>query len=255
MSDQNISHIKYAQPFSFSAGNHGVLLIHGFTGSPAHMRPIGEKLHQSGFTVEGIRLLGHGTTLMDMKDISWKQWVEQVEEAYLKLKEKCDCVSVAGLSMGGVLALALSEKYPVTAVITYSAPTEVKNPFAKWAKKLSKVYPKVKSRPPKERALELKAEYDIGYEGFPTQSVGELLKLINHTKENLNKVVSPLLVFQSHGDKTISKTSGEEILNGVSSLSKKLVWLNEVPHVITISKEEENIARQTIVFLRANEIS
>ena len=48
------------KPFDFPEGNHGVLLIHGFTGSPGHMRPLGEKLREAGFAVRGILLPGHG---------------------------------------------------------------------------------------------------------------------------------------------------------------------------------------------------
>ena len=34
------------QPFHLKGDDHGVLLLHGFTGSAAHMRPLGELLHQ-----------------------------------------------------------------------------------------------------------------------------------------------------------------------------------------------------------------
>ena len=49
-----------AQPFFFPEGEHAVLLMHGFTGSPAHMRKLGEALHARGFAVRGILLPGHG---------------------------------------------------------------------------------------------------------------------------------------------------------------------------------------------------
>ena len=40
----------------------GVLLSHGFTGSPVSMRPWGEHLAAAGYAVEVPRLPGHGTT-------------------------------------------------------------------------------------------------------------------------------------------------------------------------------------------------
>lgn len=255
MKYKNISNIEHAQPFYFKSGDHAVLLIHGFTGSVSHMRLIGEQLHKSGFTVKGINLLGHGSTLVNMKKISWQLWLEQVENEYIALKNAYKYVSVGGLSMGGVLTLALAEKHGVTAAITYSAPLEIRNPYAKWASPLSKIYPVIKWRTPKERAEVLPPEYDWGYEGFPTSSVGELLGLIAHTKENLKNISSPVLVFQSHGDETISKSSADMIINGVSSKVKEAVWLEEVPHVITISKAYEQISKQTIDFISAQEKS
>ena len=55
-----------AQPFFFPEGEHAVLLMHGFTGSPAHMRKLGEALHARGFAVRGILLPGHGGVPEDM---------------------------------------------------------------------------------------------------------------------------------------------------------------------------------------------
>ena len=253
MNYNHIDQIENAQPFYFEGGDHGVLLIHGFTGSVAHMRPIGEGLNKAGFTVEGVNLLGQGTVLTDMKNIPWQKWTAQVEAAYLKLKKKCTKVSVAGLSMGGVLSLELAERQKPCKVITYSAPMDVKNPFAKWAKAAGKIYPITKWRTPKERARQLPVEFDIGYEGFPTQSVGELLGLINHTKANLAKVTAGLLVFQSHDDQSISADSGQQILQGVSSKEKELFWLEGIPHVITISKKMDTILEKTISFLSKDE--
>ena len=88
-----------AQPFFFRGGEHGVLLIHGFTGSIAHMRPLGDALHQLGYTVKGINLPGHGTKSEDMRDVDWRNWIAACKEAYLSLREECSHVSIAGLSM------------------------------------------------------------------------------------------------------------------------------------------------------------
>ena len=65
-----------AQPFDFAGDRHGVLLIHGFTGSAGHMRLIGEHLREQGFTVKGINLPGHGTSIEDMAHYGWQQWLQ-----------------------------------------------------------------------------------------------------------------------------------------------------------------------------------
>jgi carboxylesterase len=44
-----------AEPFSFPGGDVGCLLVHGFTGNPSSMRPMGEYLSGQGFTVVGPR--------------------------------------------------------------------------------------------------------------------------------------------------------------------------------------------------------
>ena len=63
---------KYAKEFYFKGNNTGVLLIHGFTGTPYEMRFLGEFLRDKGCTVRGILLKGHGTTLKDMRRCSYR---------------------------------------------------------------------------------------------------------------------------------------------------------------------------------------
>lgn len=52
--------------FFFDGGPLGVLLIHGFTGAPPEMRPMGEYLAAKGYTVSGPRLAGHAITWQQM---------------------------------------------------------------------------------------------------------------------------------------------------------------------------------------------
>ena len=51
--------IKTAEPFYFPGNSTGCLLIHGFTGTPKEMRPLGDFLADKGYSVLGIRLSGH----------------------------------------------------------------------------------------------------------------------------------------------------------------------------------------------------
>lgn len=52
-----------AEPFVHDGSPEvGVLLCHGFTSTPATMRPWGEYLAEAGFTVRCPRLPGHGTS-------------------------------------------------------------------------------------------------------------------------------------------------------------------------------------------------
>jgi carboxylesterase len=48
--------IKTTEPFFFPGNDTGCLLIHGFTGAPTEMRPLGEFLAGKGYTVLGVRL-------------------------------------------------------------------------------------------------------------------------------------------------------------------------------------------------------
>lgn len=48
--------IKGAEPFFLPGSHKGVLLVHGFTGSPSEMILLGNDLYKRGYTVLGVRL-------------------------------------------------------------------------------------------------------------------------------------------------------------------------------------------------------
>ena len=79
-----------AEPFAFPGGDGpdgrtGVLLVHGFTGTPMSMRPWGEHLAAAGFAVRCPLLPGHGTRWQDCNESTHGQWTTAVEDAFDEL--------------------------------------------------------------------------------------------------------------------------------------------------------------------------
>jgi carboxylesterase len=88
-----------------------VLLLHGFTGSPWEVRPLGESLAARGYHVLGPLLPGHGTTPEAMLYVTYVDWEHEAERALHQLKG-FERVYVAGLSMGALLGLLLAARFP-----------------------------------------------------------------------------------------------------------------------------------------------
>ena len=239
-----------AQPFDFPEGEHGVLLIHGFTGSPAHMRKLGEELHRRGFAVRGILLPGHGTRPEDMRTVSWQDWLLTARQAAREMADQYPFFTAAGLSMGGVLALLLAEERELTACVSLAAPMETRNRFRHLALFGSVFHPMVHKRPKSGLALRVDPAYDVGYRSFPTKSTHDLNVLMGKARRHLSLIHCPMLAVQSHGDETISADSLDTILGGVSSEVKARLWLDEAPHVCTIAPEYLQIAEAMERFLR-----
>lgn len=239
-----------AEPFEYSQGDHGILLIHGFTGSPAHMRRLGEEMYRRGFGVRGILLPGHGTKPEDMRSVSWQDWLLAVRQAAGEMAAQYRYFSVAGLSMGGVLALMLAQERDLTACVSISAPMETKNRFRHLALAGSVFCPMVHKRPKSGLALRVDPEYDVGYRAFPTKSTHDLSVLMGKARRHLSLIRCPLLAVQSHGDETISADSLDIIIHGISSKTKAQLWLDKAPHVCTIAPEYPQIADAMERFLR-----
>ena len=100
-----------AEPFRHEGGEVGVLLCHGFTGSPQSLRPWAEYLAEHGLTVSLPLLPGHGTRWEDLQITGWQDWYAEVDRELRALRERCAQVFVFGLSMGGALALRLAAKH------------------------------------------------------------------------------------------------------------------------------------------------
>ncbi len=236
MQPHDTSHFEHdcCKPFLHMGGDKGVLLIHGFTGSVAHMRPLGDALAQRGYTVMGINLPGHATTERDMAQTGWKQWLAASRDAFFKLRQSCAIVTVAGLSMGGVLSLLLAEECLPDACITLSAPLKTQNRWIGLAGVGAPFHPRVAWEPQQERQ-QLNAAYDYGYSGFPTAKAADLHRLIGMARKDLHNVVCPVLAVQSTGDATIWPGSADAVIAGVSSEKKQKLVLKDVPHVCTLS--------------------
>ncbi|MBR1586254.1 MAG: alpha/beta fold hydrolase [Clostridia bacterium] len=241
-----------ARPFDFPAGEHGVLLIHGLTGTPAHMRLLGEGLRDRGFAVRGICLPGHGETPQAMAGFAWQDWLLAAREAARDMAGRYPRFSVCGLSMGGLLALLLAQEGIATACVTIAAPMKTVNKLRPLAPVIAPICPVIPKRVDPARAT-LNGEYDVGYEVTPTASYRHLSVLMRRARQHLALIHCPVLAIQSHGDQVVTADSPDIILNGVSSAVKARLWLDQAPHVCTISPEYPKIVEAMAEFLKKSE--
>ena len=233
---------EVCRPFEHKGNDCGVLLIHGFTGSCAHMRPLAEDLAARGYTVRTINLPGHASTEADMARSDWQQWLHAAKEAAHQMMQEVRVFTVAGLSMGGVLALLIAQQMKVDACVTISAPTAVKNPALPFAGIAAPFCPRIAWGTATDRHVWIDREYDFGYSGFPTARGADLYRLIKMANRNLFNIHCPILAVQSDGDETIRKGSADRILESVSSKVRRKLWLNGMPHVVTLTPEMPRIA-------------
>lgn len=82
-----------------------VLLIHGFPGTPAELRPLANIIHGSGLTVEVPLLPGFGNQIETLPIRSYGEWISSVRGSLANLQSSHDRVVVIGFSMGAALAI------------------------------------------------------------------------------------------------------------------------------------------------------
>lgn len=93
------------ETFRWPAGDQAALLLHGFPGTPAEMRPLATVLRDAGWTVHGLMLPGLGADIASLENRQCQDWVNAANHAMAELKRTHSQVILVGYSVGGALAL------------------------------------------------------------------------------------------------------------------------------------------------------
>jgi len=237
------------EPFSFvGERDEGVLLIHGFTGSTTSIREWGEAIARAGYHVEAPRLSGHGTCWQDVNRFRAEDWLLDVEDAYHVLKSRAKTISVAGLSMGGLLALAMAETHPeIRSIILVNHALEFfPNPLLPFVGVLRFFLPSV---PAISSDIKDPNTHETAYDRTPVNGVYEVRRLQKMVLSRLQAITQPLLLFKSREDHVLPETNVEATISRVSSQVKEVIWLTNSYHVATQDYDKTIIFEKSIAFL------
>ncbi len=234
----------------------GVILSHGFTGTPDSVRSVARALGKAGFTVSAPLLAGHGTTPENCAQTNWHDWYESIEEAYQQLQKSCSKIFVAGLSLGSLLTLKLSIDHPqaITAAACLATPLYLKP----WTAKL---LPVIENSPikffwkyQKKLGVDIKDPNAKGnfwnYDRMPLSCIYSLVDLQKVVRDDLAKIHTPLLLIHSRHDSTAPYDSMNQVARQVSSTITETVTLENSYHVITLDYEKEWVAQKVTDFFR-----
>jgi len=238
-----------AEPWSADGDGTGVLVIHGFTGSPASVRPWAAELAAQGWTVRVPRLPGHGTRWQDMNLTTWQDWYAEVDAALADLRARCDHVFVMGLSMGGTLTLRLAEQHGAEiagiVLVNPSVHTERIDRFA-----LPLVQRFVASFPGISNDIAKPGQDEVAYDRLPLKAAYSLSQLWSVTKAGIASITQPVLLFRSLNDHVVEPSNAAYILANVSSADVTEVVLPDSYHVATLDHDAPLIVRDSIAFVR-----
>jgi len=110
-------HAPEHRSFLWEGARPAALLVHGFPGTPAEMRPLGEALQRAGWTVQGLLLPGFGPGIRTLVERRWEEWYAAVSQALAALRSRHGPVLLAGYSLGGAIALSVAADQPPDGLI------------------------------------------------------------------------------------------------------------------------------------------
>lgn len=247
------------EPFFFSGGARAVLCVHGFTGSPYEVRPLGEALYAAGFTVLGIRLPGHESPkeLSQTPAHHWKEAVVQAVEQLEKTPGVKGPIGLAGLSMGGALSLltasALKERIAAVAALAtpaYLAPGLERTIRAFQRARLDwllRFVPKLAGSDIGDKAAR---KENPTLPSTPVRATYQLCDLLEEVRGALPQVSQPLFLAHGVKDRTVPYSNIDFIAQRVASKEVELLRFPRSQHVITLDVDREAVASAVVRFFQ-----
>ena len=238
-----------AEPIDLPGGHIGVLLSHGFTGTPQSIRPWAEHLAAAGVTVAVPLLPGHGTTWQQLNSTRFADWYAAVEHSFDDLRGRCESVFVMGLSMGGTLALRLAEQRAdqVAGVVVVNASLASERKDAALLPLLSKV---IASLPGIASDIKKPGVTELAYDRLPLKAALSLRQAWPVVRRDLPRISCPVLAYRSETDHVVEPVSGRELLRGCGHAQECV--LHDSFHVATLDNDAPTIFAGSLDFVRAH---
>lgn len=237
-----------AEPMRHDGSETGVLVCHGFTGSPQSVRPWADHLAAKGLTVSLPLLPGHGTRWEDLAVTEWQDWYATVDRELRTLTGHCEQVFVCGLSMGGALALRLAAQHGdavsgvavVNPAVTFPRLPGYALPLGRFLVRSAKGIASDIAKP---------GATEVGYERVPTRAAYSARDLFRRVRGELPQVTQPLLVMHSRTDHVVPPSDSALVLSEVSSDDVTETVLEDSYHVATLDHDAERVFADSYGFI------
>lgn len=231
-------------------GHIGVVLVHGFTGSPAAMRPWAHFLNANGYTVRVPLLPGHGTKPEDLNEVNWQQWPEKVKAEVGELRKTCSQIFIAGLSMGGGTTLNVAAEMgdELAGIILVNPMIHVRAVTPGIAFAISRV---IKFGNSVGNDIKRPGVTEYSYDKLPYRGIYQLLTMLKLTRAALPSIKVPLQLFHSVDDHTLPVSNTDIVMREIGSTNKSRIELVNSFHVATLDYDNELIFANSVTFIES----
>src|SRR3712207_4265861 len=228
-------------------GKRAVLVLHGFGDSPHSVRYLVEHFCALGYAVRAPLFPGHGRRLADFARARAEEWAEfaRAELNAMRTRYGDQNVALVGLSMGGALAATAAAKIPDLPVLVLIAPYLAMPARLRWLARLHWLIgpfaPYVRGRGERSIHDPVESAASIAY-GVVTPRLGyELLRVVEHARQELPRVTAPTLVIASRLDNRIGPDDSQRAFYLLGCAERRIEFVENTGHVITVDFQRERV--------------
>jgi len=228
-SDVQLLHEITQQP---EDADKAMLLIHGFSSSPAVFRAMIKPLVDKGYAIYCPVLPGHGTQITDFAQCHYQQWLDCVEKAFNQLQQRYAKIDVLGLSLGGLLAYRLAQKqsvnhlYLLAPALGFPYPERLALLVLKLARLLG-----IKNFKAMGGKIKMGDLSELTYKKLPITAIINLFELLAETEKT--PINCPIDLFIGKYDTVVSNSKAIKMLDAKTTIHR----LENSAHVLPLDGE------------------
>ncbi len=232
---------ELAQPYYVESRNNPtnslVILIHGFGASATETRPLASYLQNYGYDCAGVLLNGHGSNPRNLMSVNWNDWFLDIKQTFHKYSSSYDNIFIGGVSLGGSLSLYSATKMDFTGVFTINALYK----FSLFQRLILPILSclKITLKRSEERIKWYEENNLFSYPVDVLPAAYQVSKFLKCLHRKMVDIDKPTLIIQSKTDKTISPLSGDWIYSDLKTNKKKLVYIPEGDHILTVDPNRD----------------
>ncbi len=236
----------------------GILLCHGYLAAPEEMRPLGEFLHDAGYTVYGARLQGFGTGPEQLLDVTWEDWLLSFNRAYAILRSSCSKIILGGFSAGALLVLlnAARKRGAIESIFCIDTPLILMDRRAclltpaalSWNRLMRNMHIPATVD---ELIVNDSETPDINYPVNYMSGVRELCNLMSACRERLSDVEAPCLIIHGSDDPVADPQSAEVVYDNIGSAIKHRIYIEADYHNLVQKEGREIIFQDVLSFIQS----
>ena len=224
-----------------------LLLLHGFSSSPAVYRELIPKLNQYDAIFCPV-LPGHGDSIDAFAIATAEKWVSAAETATSDILKNYPTLDVMGLSLGGLLACHLSTRFPLHHLYLLAPALYLKGNVT-WMLRLAHLlyalgFPMIRNR---AGDMHSSSSGELTYRKLPIKTIISILTYIQ--KYAWQAPHCPVDVFLGKYDRVVDSAKVEALFKGGAGTT--IHWLANSAHVLPLDGDRDFIAKVVSAFIKA----